>query len=77
MVQTGQNPRAQIPTRPTRSPLFRRFVWGPDDYSIEHQVDTLKQAMERLNIARFDLGGLSYGGLVVRDMLPNIPMTSK
>ena len=35
-----------------------------DDYSIEHQVDTLKQAMERLNIARFDLGGLSYGGLV-------------
>jgi len=35
-----------------------------DNYTIEHQVETLKQAFDRLNIHRFDLGGLSYGGLV-------------
>jgi len=34
------------------------------DYSVEHQADTVRQVMDQLGVDTFDLGGLSYGGLV-------------
>lgn len=35
-----------------------------EDYSVEHQAETLGQVMDELGVPCFDLGGLSYGGLV-------------
>jgi len=43
---------------------FGESTSAMDDYSIEHQVDALHQVFLTLGLDRFDLGGLSYGGLV-------------